>query len=57
MYAAATRYAARFCANLEAVLSSDRPALRRAAVAALRRFYRLGSLRKLRHIDLLWCGA
>jgi hypothetical protein len=57
MYAAASRYAARFCANLEAVLSSDRPAMRHTAVAALRRFYRLGSLRKLRHIELLWCGA
>ncbi|MEO6079504.1 MAG: hypothetical protein ABIQ86_06985 [Steroidobacteraceae bacterium] len=57
MYAAASRYAARFCANLEAVLCSDRPALRHTAVAVLRRFYRLGSLPKLRHIDLLQRGA
>jgi hypothetical protein len=53
LYAAASHYAARFCTHLEAVLCSDRPALRHTAVAALRRFYRLGSLRKLRHIDLL----
>lgn len=51
LYARATRYAARFCARLEATLSSDRPALRRSAITALRRFYRLGSLRKLQHID------
>ncbi len=51
MYARASRYAARFCTRLETTLSSDRPALRQSAVAALRRFYRLGSLRKLQHID------
>jgi hypothetical protein len=53
LYAAATHYAARFCGNVEAALLSGRPALRRAAIAALRRFYRLGSTRKLRHIEHL----
>jgi hypothetical protein len=51
LYAAASRYAARFCGRLESALASNRPVLRRAAVAALRRFYRLGSTRKLQHID------
>lgn len=51
LYVAATRYAARFCARLESALLSNRPALRRNAITALRRFYRLGSTRKLRHID------
>jgi hypothetical protein len=53
LYTAASRYAARFCSRLESALGSNRPALRRAAVAALRRFYRLGSARKLQHIDSL----
>jgi hypothetical protein len=53
LYAAATRHAARFCARLESSLLSNRPVLRRAAVAALRRFYRLGSTHKLRHIEML----
>ena len=52
LYMRATRYALSFCTQLETTLSSDRPALRHAAIAALRRFYRLGSLRKLRHIDM-----
>jgi len=51
LYTAASRYAARFCSRLESALASNRPVLRRAAVAALRRFYRLGSTRKLQHID------
>lgn len=53
LYAAATHYAARFCARLESVLLSNRPASRRAAIAVLRRFYRLGSTRKLQHIERL----
>ena len=53
LYAAASRYAACFCLRLEAALDSGRPRLRTAAVAALRRFYRLGSTRKLQHIDSL----
>jgi hypothetical protein len=53
LYAAATRHAAGFCARLEAALLSNRPVLRHAAIATLRRFYRLGSTRKLRHIGML----
>lgn len=51
LYAAASRYAARFCSRLEMALTSGRPTLRATAIAALRRFYRLGSTRKLQHID------
>ena len=51
LYAAATRYAARFCTRLESALLSNRPVLCRAAITALRRFYRLGGTRKLRHIE------
>lgn len=50
LYAAASRYAARFCARLESTLGSERRVLRRAAVTALRRFYRLGSTGKQQHI-------
>jgi hypothetical protein len=53
LYAAASRYASRFCARLEDSLGSTRPVRRRAALTALRRFYRLGSTRKLQHIDSL----
>lgn len=53
LYAAASRYAARFCAWLQQLLLSGRPAARRRAIAALRRFYRLGSAGKLRHIEAL----
>jgi len=53
MYAAATRYAARFCSGLQSALLSGRPALRSRAVAALRRFYRMGAARKVRHIEAL----
>lgn len=53
LYAAASRYAGRFCAALQHPLLSNRPALRRRAIAALRRFYRLGSTGKLRHIEAL----
>ena len=51
IYATATRYAARFCSALQASLLSGRPVQRRAAIAALRRFYRLTSAGKLRYID------
>lgn len=54
LYAAANGYASRFCMRLEAALASNRPVLRRAAVTALRRFYRLGSTRKQEHS---WCRA
>jgi len=53
LYTTASRHAARFCARLETSLASGRPALRRAALTALRRFYRLGSTRKLRQIEAL----
>lgn len=53
LYAAASRYAARFCARLEQHLASDRPTLRRSAMTALRRFYRLAGTRKLHLIEAL----
>jgi hypothetical protein len=53
MYAAASRYAARFCRVLEAALLSHRPSLRGRATAALRRFYRMGSAGKRRYIEAL----
>lgn len=53
LYAAASRYASRFCAGLQSALGSNRPALRGGAVAALRRFYRMGGARKMRHIEAL----
>lgn len=53
LYAAASRYAARFCAVLQSALLSNRPALRGRAVAALRRFYRMSSAGKRRYIEAL----
>lgn len=53
MYAAASAYAGRFCAALQQPLLSNRPALRRRAIAALRRFYRLGTPGKLRQVQAL----
>jgi hypothetical protein len=53
LYAAASRYAGRFCSRLQSALLSNRPALRGGAIAALRRFYRMGATRKLRHIEAL----
>lgn len=53
LYATASRYAARFCQGVERTLSSDRPVQRRSGIALLRRFYRLGSTRKLAHIEAL----
>lgn len=53
IYATATRYAARFCSALQSSLLSSRPAQRHAAIAALRRFYRLTSTGKLRYIEAL----
>jgi hypothetical protein len=57
IYATATRYAARFCSALQSSLLSGRPAQRRAAIAALRRFYRLTSAGKLRYIEGLGACA
>jgi hypothetical protein len=51
LYATATRHAARFCARLEQALLSNRRVARHSAITALRRFYRLGSTRKLQHIE------
>jgi hypothetical protein len=51
LYATATRQAARFCARIEAALLSNRQAAKHSAIAALRRFYRLGGTRKLEHIE------
>ena len=53
LYAAASRHAARFCAGLQSALLSNRPVLRNRAIAALRRFYRMGVARKVRHIEAL----
>lgn len=53
LYAAASRYAARFCGQLQGALLSNRPVLRGGAITALRRFYRMGAVRKVRHIEAL----
>jgi len=53
LYAAASRYAARFCLGLQSALLSNRPVLRQKAIAALRRFYRMGAATKVRHIEAL----
>lgn len=53
LYATATHYAARFCSALQSSLLSSRQSQRRGAIAALRRFYRLSSAGKLRHIETL----
>jgi hypothetical protein len=51
MYHTASRYAARFCRRLAALLDRKRRAPMREALAELRRFYRWGSARKLAHIE------
>jgi hypothetical protein len=53
LYAAASRYAAKFCSGVQSALLSNRPAQRRGAIAALRRFYRMGATTKMRHIEAL----
>jgi len=53
LYTAASRYAARFCGALQSALLSSRPAVRRDAIPALRRFYRMGSTGKRRYIEAL----
>jgi hypothetical protein len=50
LYRLASCYAARFCRRMAALLERRRGA-RHDALAELRRFYRLGSLRKLAHIE------
>jgi hypothetical protein len=57
LYAAASRHAARFCHRVERGLARARDAASRpfaaAQISELRRFYRLGSIRKLEHIAAL----
>jgi hypothetical protein len=53
LYATASRHAARFCSRLQSSLLSNRPLHRGRAIAALRRFYRMGSTRKVRLIEAL----
>lgn len=58
LYHAASRHAARFCRRIEAGLARARAATARPFASPqlhveLRRFYRLGSLRKLEHIAAL----
>jgi hypothetical protein len=57
IYATATHYAARFCSVLQSSLLSSRLTQRRAAITALRRFYRLTSTGKLRYIEALGACA
>jgi hypothetical protein len=51
LYRAANRYAAQFCRRLARTLRPAGSAAQAAAIAELRRFYRLGRERKLRHIE------
>ena len=51
LYRTANRYAARFCRRLARTLRPAGSAAQAAAIAELRRFYRLGRERKLQHIE------
>ena len=51
MYRTASRYAARFCRRMGALLERRRRGAMREALAELRRFYRWGGARKLAHIE------
>ena len=51
LYQLASSYAARFCRRVGANLSRRRHGVGREALAELRRFYRWGNARKLRHIE------
>jgi hypothetical protein len=51
LYHTASRYAARFCRRMAALLEHRRRGSMREALAELRRFYRWGSARKLAHIE------
>lgn len=51
LYRMASRYAARFCRRMAALLERRRRGSMREALTELRRFYRLGSARKLAHIE------
>jgi hypothetical protein len=51
LYHAASNYGARFCRRVAALLSRERRGVARDLMAELRRFYRWGNVRKLRHIE------
>jgi hypothetical protein len=51
LYQTASSYAARFCRRVAALLQRGRAGVTRDALAELRRFYRWGNVRKLRHIE------
>lgn len=51
LYHTASSYAARFCRRVAALLEPRRQVVTRDLLAELRRFYRWGNLRKLRHIE------
>lgn len=51
LYHTASRYAARFCNRLGALLERKRRSTMSEALAELRRFYRWGGARKLEHIE------
>jgi hypothetical protein len=51
MYRAASRYAEKFCRQLERGLRDSRAELGRDVLAELRRFYRLSDGRKMAHIE------
>jgi len=51
MYRAASRYAEKFCRQLERGLRDSRAELGREVLAQLRRFYRLSDGRKMAHIE------
>ena len=51
MYHTASRYAARFCRRVAALLERKRRTSMRDTLTELRRFYRWGSARKLAHIE------
>jgi hypothetical protein len=51
LYHTASSYAARFCRRVAALLERKRHGATRDLLAELRRFYRWGNVRKLRHIE------
>jgi hypothetical protein len=53
LYRMASRYGARFCRRVAGLLERRRLGAMREVLTELRRFYRLGSLRKLAHIEKL----
>jgi len=51
LYQMASSYAARFCRRMASLLERRRFGVTRDVMAELRRFYRWGNVRKLRHIE------